>query len=52
MRYPTADDEIAKECIMDWFKDQYEDEEDARKSVKQMLAIKELWERGFRWTDI
>jgi hypothetical protein len=53
MKYPTNDDEIAKSAIMSWFTDQYDgDEEAARKAVKMSLAMAELRERGFGWTDI
>ena len=53
MKYPTTEDEIAKEAIMAYLSDQHDGDEDtARKVVKQLLCIMELRDRGFTWTDI
>ena len=53
MRYPTNEDELIKDGIMAWLADYYDGDADAaRRAVKLQLAILELRDRGFAWTDI
>ena len=53
MRYPDTNDELMKEAILSWLTDICEgDEHGARTMIKMHLAIAELRERGFSWTDV
>ena len=52
-RYPNTNDELMKEAVMSWLTDVYGgDEQGARAYLKMQLAVMELRERGFSWTDI
>ena len=53
MKYPDTNDELMKEAIMSWLTDVYGgDETGARAFLKMQLAVAELRERGFSWTDV
>lgn len=53
MKYPTNEDELVKDAIIVWIAEMYDnDVTEARRIVKLHLAIAELKERGFSWTDI
>jgi hypothetical protein len=52
-RYPNTNDELMKEAVLDWVTDAYDgDERSARTLLKLQLAVAELRERGFSWTDL
>ena len=52
-RYPTTNDELMKEAVLSWVTDVYGgDEHGAKTFLKLQLAVAELRERGFSWTDL
>lgn len=53
MNYPSKDDDLAKDAMVAWVTDMFDgDEFVARRTLKLQLLVRELYERGFRWTDI
>ena len=52
-KYPNTNDELMKEAVMAWVTDIYGGDELAAKTfLKLQLAVAELRERGFSWTDL
>jgi hypothetical protein len=52
-KYPNTNDELMKEAVMSWVTDVYGGDETAAKTfLKMQLAVAELRERGFSWTDL